>query len=111
MKKVLFLGIACSFLLLLLSCTTMRTTPVAYTNNTDTKFEILGEVTYESADRTGYTELLRAARELYPDCDYVIDVMVDKREVTSKFLWFSESIKSTTWIMRGTAIKYVLENY
>jgi len=88
----------------------MTTTPVAYTNNTNTKFEILGEVTYESGDRTGYTELLRAARDLYPDCDYVIDVMVDQRVVTSKFLFFKESIKNVTWIMRGTAIKYVLEN-
>jgi len=84
----------------------MTTTPHFYTNNVNTDFEILGEVIYESSDRIGYTELLRAARRLYPDCDYVIDIMVDRRETTTRF-FFLESITSVTWIMRATAIKYI----
>ena len=87
----------------------MTTTPYIYTNSTSTEFEILGEVVYESSNRIGYTELLKAARKLYPDCDYIIDIMVDRRDVTTKFLFFegTKSIKSVTWIMRGTAIKYI----
>ena len=105
MKKSFCVCISCLIFLLLMACTTMTTTPHIYTNNTNTEFEILGEVLYESANRTGYTELLRAARNLYPDCDYVIDIMVDKRETTMKFFYL-QSITNITWIMRGIAIKY-----
>ena len=107
MRKLFYLGMIWSVLLLLSTCTTVTTTPTFYSNNTNTKFEILGEVVYESATRIGYTELLRAARNLYPDCDYVIDIMVDRRETTTTFKPFwDKSIKDVTWIMRGTAIRY-----
>lgn len=106
MKKIFEVGILFSVLLLILSCVSIATTPFLYTNNTNTNFEILGEIIYESSNRIGYTELLRAARKLYPDCDFVIDLMIDQKETTTRF-FFYKSLKNITWLMRGTAIKYV----
>ena len=106
MKKVLCFGLLCLALLPVSGCRTMITTPYLYTNNTNTKFEVLGEVVYESGTRIGYSELLRAARNLYPDCDYVIDVMIDQKVVITK-LFFWEIYRVSTYAMRGTAIKYL----
>ena len=99
-NKKIWLGmvIAVSVVCFLSSCTS--TTPVFYSNNSQQEFTILGEVTYESGSRTGFQELLNAARAKYPNCDYVIDVMVDSK--ISSFLWFV----SRTYTMRGTAIQY-----
>jgi hypothetical protein len=107
MKKFLCAVMACAAAAAVFSCTTIATSPFLYTNNTNSKFEILGEVVYESADRTGFTELLREARNLYPDCDYVIDIMVDRKDTTTKFFVLLMS-ETTTWVMRGTAIKYTV---
>jgi len=110
MKKIFWLGISCVLLFLAVACTstTVRTIPLLYTNNTSTEFEILGEVLYESKDRAGYIGLLKAARDLYPDCDYVIDIMAEQRITTVTTVFFSRSSLDTdvTWVMRGTAIKY-----
>ena len=85
------------------------TEPRFYSNNPTTEFVILGEIIYESKDRVGYTEMLRAARQIYPECDFVIDVMVDQKKTVSKygvlFLWIT-STEVSTWVMRGTAIEY-----
>jgi len=117
MKKVFGVGLLCVVLLLVLGCTSTdvvtTTVPLVYTNNVSTKFVILGEVRYESSDRIGYNEMLKAARRLYPDCDYVIDIMIDhKTVVTTKTTWLLfrpiqlvDTVE--TYIMRGTAIKYV----
>ena len=104
LKRALFLGIICLALLFINSCTSITTTPYFYTSNANANFEMLGEIIYESTDRFGYIELLRAARRLYPDCDYVIDIMIDRRDTTTTFFGLKNS--DTTWIMRGTAIKY-----
>ena len=50
--------------------------------------------------------LLGAARELYPDCDYVIDIMAEQRIITT-IVFFVFKIEKLTWVMRGTAIKYI----
>ena len=105
MKRTLYFGIIGLLLLLINACTSISTTPYFYTSNTSAEFEILGEIVYESNDRIGYTELLRAARRIYPDCDYVIDLMIDRREIVTTF-FFSRTVKDITWIMRGTAIQY-----
>jgi len=117
MKKVFGVGLLCAVLLPVLGCTSTKevtgTVPLVYTNNINTKFVILGEVRYESSDLIGYNEMLRAARRLYPDCDYIIDIMVDQKTVTTTttttvFFYNSQSIDTvTTYTMRGTAIKYV----
>jgi len=89
--------------------TTVTTVPLLYTNNESTEFEILGEVLYESKDRAGYIGLLKAARDLYPDCDYVIDIMAEQRitRTTTAFFGRRNSVDTdVTWVMRGTAIKY-----
>jgi len=93
------------------SSTTITTTtvPLLYTNNENTAFEILGEVLYESKDRAGYIGLLKAARDLYPDCDYVIDIMAERRITTETKVFSGRSSQietDITWVMRGTAIKY-----
>jgi len=116
-KVVFGFIIVCLFLLLVLACTstsvTTNTVPLTYTDDERTKIQILGEVLYESKDRVGYVGLLKAARNLYPDCDYVIDIMIDQRVTTttktvSFFLRSSQSVTTeTVWIMRGTAVKYV----
>jgi hypothetical protein len=106
MKKAFCFGLSCAVLLMVLGCQTTSTAPVVYTNNESTKFVILGEIRYESGDRTGYAELLRAARNLYPDCAYVIDMMIDQKTVRTYFLFFKVS-ESVTHTMRGTAIKYI----
>jgi len=106
MRKVLCFGLPCAVFLLVLGCKTTSTVPVVYTNNESTKFVILGEIRYESADRTGYAELLRAARNLYPDCDYVIDIMIDQKTVRTYFFFWKVG-EAVTHTMRGTAIKYI----
>jgi hypothetical protein len=117
MKRVFGVGVLCAVLLLVSGCTSVKevtsTVPLVYTNNINTKFAVLGEVRYESSDRIGYNEMLKAARKLYPDCDYVIDIMVDQTTVTtttttSLLFWSKQSTEIfSTYIMRGTAIKYV----
>ncbi|WP_461256948.1 hypothetical protein [Treponema sp. R80B11-R83G3] len=117
MRNVFYWGLLCAFLFTVLGCTSTKvvasTVPLMYTNNESTKFVILGEVRYESSDSIGYNEMLRAARRLYPDCDYVIDIMVDQKTVVtittiSLFFWSKQSADTvTTYTMRGTAIKYV----
>jgi len=117
MKKIFCFGVLCAGLLLVMGCTSIKevtnTVPLVYTNNESTKFVILGEIRYESSDNIGYNEMLKAARRLYPDCDYVIDIMIDHKTVTttktiSLFFWSTESADTiSTYTMRGTAIKYV----
>jgi hypothetical protein len=87
LRKILYIVITCFFLFPVLACTSSRTTtntiPLAYTDDQRTKIIILGEILYESKDRIGYIGLLKAARNLYPDCDYVIDIMIDQRVTTT----------------------------
>ena len=108
--KFFYPGLACLVLLLVTACTSVEvyTEPRFYINNPTTEFVILGEIIYESKDRVGYTEMLRAARELYPECDFVIDIMVDQKKTvtTTVFLWWRNDKEVSTWVMRGTAIEY-----
>jgi len=92
--------------------TTMSSSPFFYSNNSNYEFIILGEVTYESKTKYGFQELLKAARSKYPNCDYVIDVMVDSTiETTSYLLSFLFKTKTVvTYSMRGTAIQYIRRN-
>ena len=120
MKSFCF-GTACAVVLLVSACsstTTVTTTaPFVYTNNEKAEFEILGEIMYESGNQIGYIELLKAARNMYPDCDYVIDIMIDHRVAISTKLSFflfkflklgpPQVNMREIYMMRGTAIKYV----
>jgi len=107
MKKVFGFGLSCAVLLLVLGCRTMITAPFVYTNNENTKFEILGEVQYEGGAETDcYAELMRVARSLYPDCDYMIDIMIDQKTVKIYLLFWMVG-ETVTYTMRGTAIKYI----
>ena len=98
------IGMVILFLLLFGGCTTTTTTPIFYSNNSNYEFIILGEVIYQNSTRFGFQELLNAARSKYPNCDYVIDVMVDSETKTTSF--FTLQTYKTTYTMRGTAIQY-----
>ena len=108
--KFFYLGLSCLVLLLVTACKNVEiyTEPRFYINNPITEFVILGEIIYESKDRVGYTEMLRAAREIYPECDFVIDIMVDQKKTvtTIMFFWWINYREVSTWVMRGTAIEY-----
>jgi len=113
MKKRFCFGIVLIYsivLLLTLACKSTSTTPLIYTNNISADFEILGEIFYETKDneRTGYIDLLRAARNLYPECDFVIDIMIDQRKTETTIPIPVRIVleADATWIMRGTAIRY-----
>ncbi|WP_461256189.1 hypothetical protein [Treponema sp. R80B11-R83G3] len=120
--KVFSFVMSCLVLFLVLGCKsageTTNTVPLMYTADQRTKIEILGEILYESKDRIGYVSLLKAARNLYPDCDYVIDIMLDQRTTTKtettsygflSFLYKDKQSVNTevTYKMRGTAVKYI----
>ena len=87
------------------------TSPVMYTDNSNKEFVILGEVTYESnmyfpeVQKNGLTALLAAAKIKYKDCDYVIDIMIDKKSTLILFIFPKEN-----YVMRGTAIQYIYRN-
>ena len=87
------------------------TSPVVYTDNPKKDFIILGEVTYESnmyipeIQKNGYTALLAAAKRKYPNCDYVIDIMVDHKKTLVFFVYPFDN-----YVMRGTAIQYIRNN-
>jgi len=98
-KKFLLIGLL--FIILLGSCTS--TTPVFYSNNTNYDFIILGIVTYQGEGRTGFQDLMQVAKRQYPDADYIIDIMID-RKVTS-FLFINT--ESSSYTMRATAIQYI----
>jgi len=106
MKRSFYFGLLYVVLFLVFGCTTTSTVPLVYTNNTSMKIQILGVVTYESSDRIGYLELLRAAQALYPDCDYVIDIMIDQQRVTKTFFSLNMG-EEVTYTMRGVAVKYL----
>jgi hypothetical protein len=100
MKRTLGLFIVlCVVGILILGCTS--TVPFQYFNNENIPYVILGPVTYESSEHVGYTDLLNAAKGRYPDCDYVVDVMIDIK----RFGILGYPI-SQTYYMRGTAVKY-----
>jgi len=107
-KTWLIIAILALLELLLCSCTTISTTPSFYSNNSKYDFVILGEVTCKNSTGFGFQEFLKVARSKYPTCDYVIDVMVDSETETTKFFVLSSS--STTYTMRGTAIRYIRNN-
>ena len=128
MKKVFWFGMICLVFLTVSACTSVVTSssPHIYSNSESTKFEILGEIVYECRERVdqfkvlgqniygsgesaGYIGLLKAARDLYPECDYVIDIMADRKTVEKTTTFFNWKFVNTdvTWVMRGTAIKYI----
>ena len=116
MKKTLLFVLVCVACVLTFGC--KSTGPYHYTFSEATPYTILGEVMISSNDNveslvggaaiskdllksgTGYIALLAAAKAKYPDCDYVIDVMVDG--TTTNYLIVSTHVYS----LRGTAIKY-----
>ena len=99
-KKTIFwvmLAMVLAFGMTVVGCTTA---PLIYTDNPGKEFTILGEVVYQvridNVANYGYTGLLKAAKSKYPDCDYIIDIMIDLKKTFS----------ANYYVMRCTAIKY-----
>jgi len=108
MKKKFGFGIICTlFFLLVSACTSTSEIPYFYAHGS-TNYEILGEVFYESNENPGFIEFLRVARDLYPECDFVIDIMVDqiKKDTALYFPIYLNMGTKSSWVMRGTAIRY-----
>ncbi|MCL2139498.1 MAG: hypothetical protein FWH41_08220 [Treponema sp.] len=110
MKK--FCAVICSATLLALSCVTSvisGTFPRDYSFDGSKEFIILGEIIYESAFSSGYIDLLKEARKIYPSCDYIIDIMRDERiTVASTYsLGGTTNNTKTTWVTRGMAIQFI----
>ena len=117
MKKTLFLVLLCVAFVFVAGC--KSTVPFHYTFSEATNYTILGEVSISSNDNVanliggsgisadllrsgaGFNALLAAAKARYPDCDYVIDVMIDATVTNYLFVTVS------TYTLRGTAIRYI----
>ena len=66
------------------------------------KYEILGRVTVNTSQtRSGYSRLMEAAKEQYPNADDVVNITVDAKKTT--ILFFFHSYK---YVMSGVAIDY-----
>lgn len=79
MKKALLIAFAAASLLLV-SCTT--TQPLQATNSfpAGENYKILGRVTLKaSSSRSGYIKLLEAAQKKFPECDDIVNIMIDSR--------------------------------
>lgn len=61
------------------------------------KYKILGRVTIKiDTDESGYLELLKACMDEFPDCDDIVNIMVD----------FKEGALSDHYIMTAIAVDY-----
>ena len=123
MKKVLFITLVCLAFLVIVGCSTTTTTfPIVYINNQNTEFEILGTVFLKSDTSVGYNTVFEAAKKQFPTTDFVIDIMIDRHEITTSYhfiamafrLIFSANMKQQQtryeYTIRGTAIQYIRRN-
>lgn len=61
------------------------------------KYKILGRVTIKvDTDESGYLELLKACMDEFPDCDDIVNIMVD----------FKEGVLSDHYTMTAIAVDY-----
>ena len=125
MKKVLLGLIVCMVFIMTSGCVTSTVTePFVYTNNINTEFEILGTFEHRSTHRAGYVEIYNIARRIYPETDFVIDIMIDKHTITTSYHFFVFLLRQLfgagfgktvdiryEYVMRGTAIRYTNVRY
>ena len=102
MKRVLvlLLGVISG---LLVGCTSI--TPVMANGDfpAEGDYAILGRVMVVSeTSKSGYSQLLEEAKELYPDCDDVLNIILDTKQTS--FLFFRSKPK---YIMSGIAVDYL----
>jgi hypothetical protein len=90
----------------------ISTYPDFYSVGPNTDYTILGSITY--IKKLGYffghphggvsfKELLNSAKSQYTDCDYVINVTIDKELRFTPFIFFFFDVE---YQMQGTAIRY-----
>lgn len=88
--------------LFLVSCSTVPVSTSARFPAEGSKYVILGRVSLETpSNKSGYLKLLEAAKAQYPDCDDVVNVVVDGKIIPGLFR------SRYKYIMSGVAIDYV----
>ena len=100
MKKIVFLTVILVTLAICVSCSTTNTHSFGVTTDLSSREYVeLGRVSVSGMK--GYLDVLAAAKELYPECDEIIDIYVD--DTVSSFLVLSVSKRNTI----ATAIKFL----
>lgn len=120
MKKVFLLTMAITFLALI-GCTTTSVATysqfgeevnrVEKTPVDSGRFDVLGAVSMECADRAGasYVDIFKKAQEIYGAVDEVINIHIDYKNtltLTQKTFSGDEVSQAAQVIMTGLAIKY-----
>jgi len=111
---LVMLVLVLAFAAIAVGCVT--TVPILNTVNSGSDFVILGEVrhTVREGGRSGLIDFLDVAKKKYPETDFVIDILVDKRTTAIPLLGpvlllltGSPANANIVFIdFRGTAIKY-----
>lgn len=102
MKKLFFVLLTS---LMLVGCATQMPIAARVDFPQDSaKYRILGRVTLEAkASKSGYIKLLEEAKRVYPECDDVVNIMVDATGTKSLI----GGITYKNYVMTGIAIDYV----
>lgn len=103
MKKNIFLTLTAVVIILTISaCTSMFPVSDAGSFPGDSaNYEVLGRVELETgATKSGYNKLYAAAKKLYPDCDDVVNVKIDRKKTVFLIFVFEK------YEMSGIAIEY-----
>ena len=89
-------------LLLAVSCSTSSFKQDGITTNLAVReYKELGDFTYSSG-KVGYTDILAAAKRIYPGCDDVIDIYTETVDSTILFIFHVRTIN-----VYATAIKWL----
>lgn len=101
-KSVLLLVVIVAVLLFAVSCSTSSFSQDGIATNLAVReYKELGKFTYSSG-KVGYSDILNAAKSIYPDCDEVIDIYTETVDSTILFIFHTRTIN-----VRATAIKWL----
>ena len=101
-KTVLLLAIVAAVLLLAVACSTSSFSQEGSTTDLAVReYKELGKFTYSSG-KVGYTDILAAAKAVYPECDEVIDIYTETVDSTILFIFHVRTIN-----VYATAIKWL----
>lgn len=101
MKKIFF-ALIVAFGLLFSSCVSM--VPLQGDNRfpTNLNYKVLGRITTTTfRTKTGYVKLLEEAKKQYPECDDIVNIMVDAKSTTILIFTFHQ------YTMSAVAIDYL----
>lgn len=103
MKKLFLVAIAATAMLLA-SCTTISPMAVSSIQPLEGKsYKVLGRVTVKDDAESGYSKLLETAREMFPRCDEVVNVVTDYKFSLKSMIF---NLGRPYCVMSGVAIDY-----